>query len=122
MPRLSPAGRQQDLRPCAGECRVSLHHLRAHQLYDWSTATESGTEQLFTLHVWSKAQGQGGNAGDHGAARELLHDAALDARRQHQLVNLRLEFAEARFDEDHSRLSRTAAVSAAVSTRGPYRA
>lgn len=25
-------------------------------LYDWSTGTESGTEQLFTLHVWSKAR------------------------------------------------------------------
>ena len=27
-------------------------------VYDWSTGTESGTEQLFTLHVWSKAKGK----------------------------------------------------------------
>ena len=27
-------------------------------IYDWSTGTEIGTEQLFTLHVWSKAKGK----------------------------------------------------------------
>ena len=27
-------------------------------IYDWSTGTESGTEQLFTLHVWSKMKGK----------------------------------------------------------------
>ena len=27
-------------------------------IYDWSTGTETGTEQLFTLHVWSKAKGK----------------------------------------------------------------
>ena len=27
-------------------------------VYDWSTGTESGAEQLFTLHVWSKAKGK----------------------------------------------------------------
>ena len=27
-------------------------------VYDWSTGTESGAEQLLTLHVWSKARGR----------------------------------------------------------------
>ena len=35
--------------------------------FDWSTGTESGTEHIFTLHIWSKAHGQEGIAGDHGS-------------------------------------------------------
>lgn len=27
-------------------------------VFDWSTGTESGTEQLFTLHIWSKTKGK----------------------------------------------------------------
>ena len=70
-------------------------------VYDWSTGTESGTEQLLTLHVWSKAKGK-------AEAHELMHtvaglltdaELALDG---HHLVNLRLEFSEIVFDEDLS--------------------
>ena len=70
-------------------------------LYDWSTGTESGTEQLFTLHVWSKAKGRKEVLEIMEIARARLADAALELD-EHQLVNLRLEFSEARYDEDLS--------------------
>ena len=63
-------------------------------VYDWSTGTESGTEQLFTLHVWSKSKGKKEMLEIMELARETLHDAALDLD-GHRLVNLRLEFSEA---------------------------
>ena len=68
-------------------------------VFDWSTGTESGTEQLFTLHVWSKAKGKKETLEIMELARSaLLDDAALELDR-HQLVNMRLEFAEARYDD-----------------------
>lgn len=70
-------------------------------LYDWSTGTESGTEQLFTLHVWSKAKGRKEVLEIMEIARARLADAAL-ALDEHHLVNLRLQFSEARHDEDLS--------------------
>lgn len=68
-------------------------------LYDWSTATESGTEQLFTLHVWSKAKGKKETLDIMAVAERLLHDMALPLD-GHALVNCRLEFSEARHDDD----------------------
>ena len=70
-------------------------------IYDWSTGTESGTEQLLTLHVWSKGKGKKEAHALVDAVGERLNDAdlALDG---HTLVNLRLEFSEVRFDEDQS--------------------
>jgi len=70
-------------------------------VYDWSTGTESGTEQLFTLHIWSKAKGKKETLEIMELVRARLddQDLALDG---HHLVNLRLEFAEARYDEDLS--------------------
>jgi len=68
-------------------------------LYDWSTATESGTEQLFTLHVWSKAKGKKEALDIMAVAERLLHDVALPLD-GHALVNCRLEFSEARYDDD----------------------
>ena len=70
-------------------------------IYDWSTGTESGSEQLFTLHIWSKAKGRHETLGIMELARARLDDAALGLA-GHQLVNLRLEFSEARYDEDLS--------------------
>ena len=67
-------------------------------VYDWSTGTESGTEQLFTLHVWSKAKGKKEALEIMELARGTLHDAALELD-GHSLVNLRLEFSEARYDD-----------------------
>lgn len=70
-------------------------------IYDWSTGTESGTEQLFTLHVWSKAKGKKEALDIMERAKALLHDQAL-ALDEHALVNCRLEFADARHDDDLS--------------------
>jgi hypothetical protein len=67
-------------------------------VYDWSTATESGTEQLFTVHAWSKGKGKKEALEIMELAREALHDAALELE-GHSLVNLRLEFSEARYDD-----------------------
>ncbi len=70
-------------------------------IYDWSTGTESGTEQVFTLHVWSKAKGKKEALAIMESARSILHDQTLPMDGQ-ALVNLRLEFSEVRFNEDLS--------------------
>jgi hypothetical protein len=70
-------------------------------IYDWSTGTESGTEQLFTLHVWSKAKGKKEAIEIMDEARAALDDRSLPLD-GHALVNLRLEFSEVRFDDDQS--------------------
>jgi hypothetical protein len=67
-------------------------------VYDWSTGTESGTEQLFTVHVWSKGKGKKEALEIMELARQTLHDAPLGLQ-GHSLVNLRLEFSEARYDD-----------------------
>lgn len=67
-------------------------------IYDWSTATESGAEQLFTLHVWSKTQGKKETLEIMEAIRARLDEPlSLEI---HHLVALRLEYSEARYDED----------------------
>ncbi len=70
-------------------------------VYDWSTGTENGTEQLLTLHVWSKAKGKAEAHGLMDAITARLDQAGLDLE-GHHLVNLRLEFSEIVFDEDLS--------------------
>ena len=70
-------------------------------IFDWSTGTESGTEQLVTLHVWSKTKGKKETLAIMEAAKALLDDAALELD-EHHLVNMRLEFAEERYDDDLS--------------------
>ncbi len=70
-------------------------------IYDWSTCTESGIEQLFTLHVWSKARGKAETLAIMEIVRQRLDGGPL-ALDGHHLVNLTFEFAEARFDEDLS--------------------
>lgn len=67
-------------------------------VYDWSTDTESGTEQLFTVHVWSKSQGKREALEIMDVVRGLLDNATL-ALGGHHLVNMRLEFSETRFDD-----------------------
>jgi hypothetical protein len=70
-------------------------------IYDWSTGTESGTEQLFTIHVWSKAKGKTETLEIMETIRQLI-DAAPPELDEHALVNLQLEFAAVRFDDDIS--------------------
>jgi hypothetical protein len=68
-------------------------------VYDWGTGTESGTEQLLTLHVWSKGRGKKEALAVMDAVAARLHDSGL-ALEGHSLVNLRLEFSDVVFDED----------------------
>lgn len=70
-------------------------------IYDWSTATESGSEQLLTLHVWSKAKGKQETHAVMKLIRSRL-DPGHFALGAHHLVNLRFVFAEIRYDEDLS--------------------
>lgn len=67
-------------------------------VYDWSTDTESGTEQLFSIHVWSKSQGKREALEIMEVVRGLLDNATLSLG-SHHLVSMRLEFSEARFDD-----------------------
>jgi hypothetical protein len=64
---------------------------------DWSTDTETGSEHLFTLNVWSAHEGKGECFEIMERVGSLLYDAPL-AVDGHTLVLLRQEFAEARFD------------------------
>jgi hypothetical protein len=68
-------------------------------VYDWSTGTELDTEQLFTLHVWSKAKGDQETLGIMEIIRARLADTLmpLDGR---DPVRLKPEFFEQRYDED----------------------
>ncbi len=68
-------------------------------IYDWSTGTESGTEQLFTLHVWSKTPGKKETLAIMDAVRACLEHTPLSLASR-TLVDIALEFAEARHDED----------------------
>ena len=87
-------------------------------IYDWSTGTESGTEQLFTLHVWSKMKGKKETLDIMDLVRKRLDDVALPLD-GHHLVNLRVEFTEARHDDNlsvHHGLVRFRAVTEEVSS------
>ena len=66
---------------------------------DWSTGTEDGTEHSLTLHVWSRADSAAEVREIMQALRTLLHNQPLMLD-DHDLVNLRHEFAEARIDPD----------------------
>jgi len=70
-------------------------------IYDWSTGTESGTEQLLTIHVWSKGQGKKETHAIADSVAACLHDATLSMD-GHHLVSLRLEFSEIVYDDDLS--------------------
>jgi hypothetical protein len=66
---------------------------------DWSTGTEDGAEHDLTLHVWSRTGGKKQVQAVIGAIIAALHDQAL-LLEDHELVNLRHQFSEARLDPD----------------------
>jgi hypothetical protein len=68
-------------------------------VYDWTTGAEKENEQVFTLHVWSKAKGDAETLEIMDLMRARLSESLLqlDGR---QPVRLRLEFKEARYDDD----------------------
>lgn len=69
-------------------------------VHDWSTATEDGSEHIFTVHVWSRARGRSEAAAILEIVRRRLHGADL-ALAGHALIDLREETREFRFDDDH---------------------
>jgi hypothetical protein len=68
-------------------------------VYDWTTGSELDNEQLFTLHVWSKAKGEAETLDIMEIMRARLAGISLPLEGR-EPVRLALEFAEARFDED----------------------
>lgn len=66
---------------------------------DWSTSTESGCEQLLTLHVWSKAGGRREVLQIMDEVRRVLGAVELPPQ-AHRLVNLQVAYEEARLDQD----------------------
>ncbi|MER8827614.1 DUF3168 domain-containing protein [Mesorhizobium sp. M0938] len=70
-------------------------------VYDWTTGVENDAEQLFTLHFWSKSEARKEMLDAMGLVSARLDDAALAVDERHR-VNLKLEFTEARYDEDVS--------------------
>lgn len=64
---------------------------------DWSTGTDGGTEHSLTLHIWSRAAGRRQVFKIISRTRALLHDQPL-AMTNHNLINMRFEFSEARRD------------------------
>jgi hypothetical protein len=78
---------------------------------DWSTGSESGTEHLVTVHVWS---GAGGKKQAHdilAAIRSALHDQPLSVA-GHRLINLRHERSDIRRTPDGEATHGTARIRA----------
>ena len=68
---------------------------------DWSTGTEDGAEHILTLHVWAKGGGKAETYQIMDQVTNKLHDAHLSVT-GHSLVNLQLQFAEARQEPESS--------------------
>ncbi|ALN73966.1 MULTISPECIES: DUF3168 domain-containing protein [unclassified Aureimonas] len=66
---------------------------------DWSTGTEDGAEHILTLHVWAKGGSKQETYEIMDKIAGRLNDASLPLE-THRLVNLRLQFAEARQEPD----------------------
>ena len=66
---------------------------------DWSTGTDPGFEHLFTLHVWTRVNGERLAHQIMAALRDRLHDTALTLA-SFKLVNLRHEFSDSTRDAD----------------------
>ena len=66
---------------------------------DWSTGTEDGSEHILTLHVWAKGGGKQETYEIMDKVSVRLNGANLPLE-GHHLVNLQLQFAEARQETD----------------------
>ncbi|KAB0679948.1 DUF3168 domain-containing protein [Aureimonas leprariae] len=66
---------------------------------DWSTGSEDGAEHVLTLHVWGRGGGKAETFAIMDEVTNRLHDAHLPLG-SHRLVNLQLQFAEARREPD----------------------
>lgn len=68
--------------------------------YDWSTDTDSGREHFLTVHVWSRGGGKKQTLEIMATVEAALATADL-VMGSHRLVNIGLEHAEARHEEEH---------------------
>lgn len=68
-------------------------------VYDWSTASENGTEHLLTIHVWSQAKGKKQSLEIMERLETLLR-AFQPALTGLALISFRLEYSEVRFDDN----------------------
>ncbi len=66
---------------------------------DWSTATELGSEHLFSLHVWSRERGRKEVQAITAHVQALLHEASL-VLAGYRLVNLRFRGGEQGFVDE----------------------
>jgi Protein of unknown function (DUF3168) len=66
---------------------------------DWSTGTDPGHEHLFTLHVWTRVNGERLAHQIMSAVRDRLHDGALTLT-GFRLVNMRHEFSDSTREPD----------------------
>ena len=60
---------------------------------DWSTGTDPGHEHLFTMHVWTRVNGERQAHQIMSAIRDRLHDTTLPLS-GFSLINLRHEFSD----------------------------
>jgi hypothetical protein len=68
-------------------------------IYDWSTATERGSEHLFTLNVWNRASGRKSVLAIMNIIDRLLERSTL-ALAGHRVVNLGLQYSQARAEDN----------------------
>ncbi|MBB3238126.1 DUF3168 domain-containing protein [Phyllobacterium endophyticum] len=68
-------------------------------IYDWSTATERGSEHLFTLNVWNRASGRKSVFAIMNIIDRLLERSALTLA-GHRLVNLGLQYSQGRAEDN----------------------
>ncbi|MCQ8781082.1 DUF3168 domain-containing protein [Mangrovibrevibacter kandeliae] len=66
---------------------------------DWSTGTEDGAEHILTLHVWARGGGKQETYTIMDEVSAKLHNKHLPLD-GHELVNLQLQYAEARREPD----------------------
>jgi hypothetical protein len=67
--------------------------------FDLETGADNDNDQLVTLHIWSKAQGEAETRLIMDSLKARLDGAAFSIGSRGQ-TRLSLEFAEARYDED----------------------
>lgn len=80
---------------------------------DWSTGTETGSEHLLTLRVWSKTGGEKEVHVVLDAIRAALHEAVLTLT-GHRLVSLRHETSDATREPDGETYQGTARFRAVI--------
>ncbi|MEI4482313.1 MULTISPECIES: DUF3168 domain-containing protein [unclassified Phyllobacterium] len=90
------AGRVYDRVPLKAEFPYVT--LGSSNIYDWSTATERGSEHLFTLNIWNRASGRKTVFEIMNVIEHLLERSQL-VLSGHRLTNLNLQYSQARAED-----------------------